>query len=90
MESLSCGEDLLLPFSLAGLIMALAGVIFSTIAIYSLKNSFGIFVQVGDVVTHGLYRYCRHPIYLGYIVSFIGLFLANANLYYLVAMPIFL
>ena len=41
------------------------------------------------ILTHGLYRYCRHPIYLGYIVSFIGLFLANANLYYLVAMPIF-
>ena len=63
----------LLFFSFAGSIIVLAGCVISAIAVFNLRRSFSVLVQVRDIVKHGLYRYVRHPIYFGYIITAIGL-----------------
>jgi protein-S-isoprenylcysteine O-methyltransferase Ste14 len=62
-------NSLLIYSSLAGATIALMGYIISAIATYQLRKSFAIFVEVSDMVVTGMYRYVRHPIYLGYIIS---------------------
>jgi len=41
----------------------------------SLRRSFGLIAANRGVKTKGLYRFVRHPIYFGYIVSEVGLLL---------------
>jgi protein-S-isoprenylcysteine O-methyltransferase Ste14 len=35
----------------------------------------------GQLATHGLYRYCRHPIYSGILVIVAGLVIGSGNLW---------
>jgi len=75
----------LLPLSIiTGSILALTGLIIASWGIFNLRKSFGIFVQVRDVVTKGLYRYVRHPIYCGHIMAHFGFFLIIPRLYALI------
>ena len=46
----------------------------------SLGRSFGLMPANRGVVSAGLYRVVRHPIYLGYLISHVGFLLANASL----------
>jgi protein-S-isoprenylcysteine O-methyltransferase Ste14 len=64
-----------------GFAIVLVGLTISMAALYYLKRSFGIFVQVRDIVTRGLFRYTRHPMYFGYTVMHIGLLLVRLKLY---------
>jgi protein-S-isoprenylcysteine O-methyltransferase Ste14 len=43
----------------------------------SLGRSFGLAPANRGVVSTGLYRLVRHPIYLGYLITHIGFVLAN-------------
>ena len=43
----------------------------------ALGRSFGVYVAVRGVVTHGAYRWVRHPIYTGYLFVVTGLVLAD-------------
>jgi len=71
-----------LPLSISiGSICVLVGLITASVGIYNLRKSFGIFVQVRDIVTKGLYRYVRHPIYFGHIMAHIGFFLITPRFY---------
>ena len=63
----------LLFFSFAGSIIVLTGCVISAIAVFNLRRSFSVLIQVRNIVKHGLYRYVRHPIYSGYIITAIGL-----------------
>jgi protein-S-isoprenylcysteine O-methyltransferase Ste14 len=45
----------------------------------SLRRSFGLVPANRGVKTDGLYRWVRHPIYLGYVVSHVGLLLTYAS-----------
>jgi protein-S-isoprenylcysteine O-methyltransferase Ste14 len=63
----------LLFFSFTGSIIVLTGCFISAIAVFNLRRSFSVLIQVRDIVKHGLYRYVRHPIYFGYIITAIGL-----------------
>ena len=73
----------LLVFSFTGTIIALAGCVISAFAVFHLRRSFSVLIQVRDIVQHGLYRYVRHPIYFGYIISAIGLTLTSPQLFFL-------
>ena len=42
---------------------------------FSLRRSFGLIAANRGVKTKGLYRFVRHPIYFGYLVSEVGLIL---------------
>jgi protein-S-isoprenylcysteine O-methyltransferase Ste14 len=65
----------LLPyFSLIGSFFSLVGYSIAIIATSNLRYSYAVFVEVRDeIVTRGLYRYVRHPIYLGYVIIYTGL-----------------
>jgi protein-S-isoprenylcysteine O-methyltransferase Ste14 len=58
--------------TLTGLSLALAGVALATRGVRDLGTSFSIFIEDPKLVDGGLYRFMRHPIYLGYAIRFIG------------------
>ncbi len=73
-----------LSLTAVGSVVNLIGVLLCCVATYDLRRSFGVFVQVRPIVTRGLYRYVRHPIYLGYLFMFVGFLLIIPRLYNLV------
>ncbi len=77
-------KNFFLSFCIFGSFMVISGVAISTVATYNLRYSYGIFVQVRRIVTDGLYRSVRHPIYLGYLIYAFGLGILNPRLYYAV------
>jgi protein-S-isoprenylcysteine O-methyltransferase Ste14 len=58
-------ETLTVLFSLAGLLVVIFGKL-------SLGRSFGLMPANRGVVSTGLYRHVRHPIYLGYILTHVA------------------
>lgn len=67
-----------------GTLVNMCGAVISIVATYNLKYSYGVFVQLRDIMTRGLYRFVRHPIYLGYTLSTMGFLLMLPRLSYLV------
>jgi len=63
--------------SACGLCVVIAGKL-------SLGRSFGLMPANRGIVSTGLYRVVRHPIYLGYLISHVGFLLANSSLINLV------
>ena len=47
----------------------------------SLGRSFGLMPANRGIVSSGLYRLVRHPIYMGYLVTHVGFVLANPTLW---------
>jgi protein-S-isoprenylcysteine O-methyltransferase Ste14 len=58
--------------SAAGLLVIIAGKL-------SLGRSFGLVPANRGIVSHGLYRAVRHPIYLGYLVTHVAFLIANPS-----------
>jgi len=54
----------------------LVGLAMATIAMGSLRRSFGLAPANRGVKTAGMYRYVRHPLYAAYLVTFAGYVLA--------------
>jgi protein-S-isoprenylcysteine O-methyltransferase Ste14 len=44
----------------------------SVVGMLHLGGSFSFFVEVRELVTHGIYRFVRHPLYLGELISVWG------------------
>ena len=59
--------------SACGLCVVIAGKL-------SLGRSFGLMPANRGIVSTGLYRVVRHPIYLGYLITHVGFLLANGTL----------
>jgi protein-S-isoprenylcysteine O-methyltransferase Ste14 len=74
--------------AMIGLIVGVVGTGISVWGVLSLGRSFGILVAVRKVVVRGPYRFVRHPIYFGYILSFIGILLVNPAPIYFVLVPV--
>jgi protein-S-isoprenylcysteine O-methyltransferase Ste14 len=92
------GSYVMLPVALAGPqtndaaimaaadLMMIVGTAGAALALASLGRCFGIFPEARGLVTHGLYQYIRHPMYLFEFVAFLGVLLPafgalNALLY---------
>ena len=60
--------------SAVGLIVVIAGKV-------SLGRSFGLMPANRGVVSSGLYRLVRHPIYMGYLITHVGFLAANPTLW---------
>ena len=60
------------------------GFLLSTVALYQLRYSFSYLIEVRDVVSGGVYRFSRHPIYLGYMFICLGVCLAHPTFAYLI------
>ncbi|HEV2022541.1 MAG TPA: isoprenylcysteine carboxylmethyltransferase family protein [Terriglobales bacterium] len=75
-----------------GLGLAAAGLLLLTIARLRLGNSFSLTPQARELVTGGLYRRVRHPVYVFGAVAIAGLFLylnvLPALLVFLVVIPL--
>jgi len=54
-----------------------AGLILVVLAKLSLGRSFGLIPANRGVVSTGLYRLVRHPIYMGYVLTHVGFAIAN-------------
>jgi len=61
----------------AGVIIQCFGIMGEASAKLSLGRSFGMLPAHRAVVVRGVYRFVRHPMYLGYSLSFIGFLLTN-------------
>jgi protein-S-isoprenylcysteine O-methyltransferase Ste14 len=60
-----------------GAALQIAGICWQLFAKVSLRRSFGILPANRGVVSHGAYRFVRHPMYLGYFVMDMGFLLTN-------------
>jgi protein-S-isoprenylcysteine O-methyltransferase Ste14 len=67
------GEAVTVSLAAIGLLVVIGGKL-------SLGRSFGLMPANRGVVSSGLYRLVRHPIYMGYLITHIGFVLANGTL----------
>lgn len=65
--------------AITGLTLAISGFLLALIGILTLGNFFGVLPKPKRLITHGVYRYLRHPIYLGLSLGLIGLSLATGS-----------
>jgi protein-S-isoprenylcysteine O-methyltransferase Ste14 len=65
---------------LAGLIFAFIGLFFWFYSFFSLRRVFAVLPKKQKAVKSGLYRYFKHPMYIGIWLTFFGLSLANQSL----------
>ena len=61
-------------------VIMLSGLAFTVAALGALGKSFSIIPQVRKLVVRGPYRLVRHPLYIGEIVSMLGLTLAGVSI----------
>lgn len=57
---------------LIGQILQFGGICLQVIAMLSLNRSIGMVAANRGVQTGGLYRFVRHPLYLSYVIAFLG------------------
>ena len=62
-----------------GLLLTLLGYGLSLWALWHLRGSFAVMAEARSPVTSGPYRYARHPLYLGEMLSMLGLCLATGT-----------
>jgi protein-S-isoprenylcysteine O-methyltransferase Ste14 len=57
------------------------GIVMSIIGIISLNKSFGLVAANRGVITSGLFKFVRHPLYISYEISILGFFINNVGYY---------
>lgn len=88
------GPPLVRPVAAAGtpesfaLAVTAFGLIVVVVGKMSLGRSFGLAPANRGVVSTGLYRFVRHPIYLGYLITHVGFVVANPSGWNLVLLGI--
>jgi len=75
-SSLALWQPLLAVSPYPGLAAMAAGEALAVAAMLSLGRSFSIFSEVRELVSTGLYRWVRHPLYLGEMIAVWGYVLA--------------
>jgi protein-S-isoprenylcysteine O-methyltransferase Ste14 len=71
------------PLLYAGIALFVVGLIISVIARISWRTT-----PIDEPITNGLYKYSRHPIYIGVFVQYIGIGIASASWLFLLLMII--
>ncbi|MDR3377491.1 MAG: isoprenylcysteine carboxylmethyltransferase family protein [Verrucomicrobiae bacterium] len=72
----------------ASLVMTLGGLWIAMWAAVHLGRSFGVLVEVRQVVLEGAYKWVRHPMYAGYAVLLTGFALANFTVAHFILVPL--
>lgn len=68
------------PLAYGSLVLAPLGALLSAIGLLYLNTSFSILVTAREIKTAGPYSLVRHPIYLGYLLTHLGLLLVADRL----------
>jgi protein-S-isoprenylcysteine O-methyltransferase Ste14 len=76
-------------FIIEGMVLMAIGEIITIIGMFSLKRSFSIFTEVRNLVTTGIYRYIRHPLYSGEILSMVGFLILYPTLWSIATVSFF-
>jgi len=63
----------------ASSIVVIVGTLFTIWSLATLGRCFGLFPEVRGLVMRGPYRLVRHPVYLGELLSAVGLLLAKPH-----------
>ena len=63
-----------------GLAIGTVGVVLWILSMFTLGPSLAVLPGADRLVTRGVYRYMRHPIYVGIVLTLSGLFLACGSL----------
>jgi protein-S-isoprenylcysteine O-methyltransferase Ste14 len=66
---------------LVGQLLLCFGITLQFVGMLSLDRSIGIVPANRGSKTSGLYRYIRHPLYLAYIITWVGYLVSNATLH---------
>lgn len=62
-----------------GIFFSILGATLDCMALWKLKRSFSIMVEVRPLITSGVYNKIRHPLYTGEILHFLGITLVFNN-----------
>ena len=57
------------------IILISVGNVISSIALWTLRSNFSIATECRELVSHGIYKYISHPMYLGQFMTFLGVML---------------
>lgn len=74
-----------LPIILIGILSSFVGIILWVVSMLQLRGSFGVLPGKKVRVTTGLYKYFKHPMYLGITLTYLGLGIASQSSYGLLA-----
>ncbi len=69
-----------------GIIIQLLGMLITSAGVISLNKSFGVVPAEREIKTMGMYKFVRHPLYLGYLISNLGVLLnhfSEMNCFYI-------
>ena len=83
--------DLLSVQAIVGIALVVAGLIIRVVAAVTLRRFYSSTLVIRSdhqLITHGIYRFVRHPIYLGVLVSVIGMPVVASSLVGLLIMLI--
>ncbi len=83
--------------NIVGLVLFVVGLTTALVAVFTLRRSYASTLVIREdhqLITHGIYRFTRHPVYLGVIIAIIGVPVYASSLYGLLTMsaliPVFL
>lgn len=65
---------------ISGIIISILGTIMGCFALWELKRSFSIMVEVRDLITRGIYSKVRHPLYAGELLHLLGIAMLFNNI----------
>lgn len=83
-----CPPDWQAPCAAISLILTLGGLWVAMWATVYLGRSFGVLVEVRQVVVEGAYKWVRHPMYAGYVLLLTGFALANFSVAHFLLVPL--
>ncbi len=81
------------PYRYLGLIFIIIGLILnirSSNHFDKVKTTVKPFEESSYLITEGLFKYSRHPMYLGMVLALLGLFILLGSIAPLIAIPIFI
>ena len=64
----------------SGLFIGISGLLLWVVAMWSLGSSLAVLPGTDQLVTKGVYRVIRHPVYIGIVLTLTGLFVACGSL----------
>jgi len=75
--------------NIVGLALFVIGLTIALVAVVTLRRSYTSTLVIREdhqLITHGIYRFTRHPVYLGVIIAIIGVPVYDSSLYGLLTM----